>query len=276
MSTPGRRWAYVGVGLGFTASITANIASTVLKETEVSLWLRVPFAGVWPVLTYIAIEVIARTEWDSSWSHRAIRLLLAGPVGLVAAFVSYLHQHHLMVLSGEPGLAQGFGPIAIDCLLFGTAAVLILKRKEKAEDVPPTEISISQPMQPGIDWDREFQEMKEQEILPASVSAPPAESVEKEMDDSEARSVSAGVQTEREGSIIRRSVWDARQVAEMILSGAKTEEITEATGAKPASIGRFRKVARMIQADNRAVIDPKKEKVTSDNIRMIRELVVSR
>ena len=59
----------------------------------------------------------------------------------------------------------------------------------------------------------------------------------------------------------------------MILAGAKTPEIAEKTGAGNASIGRFRKVIRMVQAEPRVPIDPAKEKVTSDNVRMIRELV---
>jgi uncharacterized protein YerC len=65
-------------------------------------------------------------------------------------------------------------------------------------------------------------------------------------------------------------------VAEMILAGAKTPEIQEKTGAAPASIGRFRKVIRQLQEDPRATIDPRAEKVTADNIRMIRDLAVAR
>jgi hypothetical protein len=53
-SSSGRRWAYFGVILGFAASITANVASVSMKTTDVTLWLRVPFAVFWPLATYLA------------------------------------------------------------------------------------------------------------------------------------------------------------------------------------------------------------------------------
>lgn len=251
----GRKWAYFGVILGFAASITANIASTVLKQTDVSLWLRVPFAVFWPLATYVAIEVLVRTDWAQSWSHRAVRLVLAGPVGVVAAFVSYLHQHHLMVLAGEPGLAQGFGPLAVDGMLFGMTATLIVTRVKAAREESAPEYGVTQPLPPS--WEESWEEDFSASVAPISlapvesapVSAPPSR---------------------------QRSSWDARQVAELILSGAKTPEIVEKTGAGRASVDRFRRVARLIQEDPRITIDPKAEKVTSDNIRMIRDLVVAR
>lgn len=266
-----RTWAYVGLGVGLTASVTANVASTVLKETTVPLGLRVPFAVIWPLLTYLAIEILARTPWSKGWKHASVRVVLSVPVGLVAAFVSYLHQHDLMVLGHEPGLAQGFGPLAVDGLLFGAAFVLVSTRKESIsvdEVLERWSVSEDAPISPAPN----FQIMEHPGALELELQEEVLLPME-EMDDSEARSVAIGVQEERDGGVITRSSWDARMVAEMILSGAKTTEITEKTGAKPASIGRFRKVARMIQTDARVTIDPKKEKVTSDNIRMIRELV---
>lgn len=221
MSTPTyRRWAYVGLGVGLTASITANVASVVLRGSPVPLALKVPFAVFWPILTYIAIEILSRTPWQAGWKHYGVRLVLAAPVGLVAAFVSYLHQHDLMRLGQEPGLAQGFGPLAVDGLLFGAAFVLI-STKETESDV-----SVSQPVQPGIDWEREFMETS---ALPAPVSPAPAKSLP-------TRSP--------------RVSWDVSRVAEMAISG-EPFSVARETGVGQSTYANISRVARLLREDPR-------------------------
>lgn len=148
----GRRWAYAGVVLGFTASITANVANTVLSGHTVPLALRIPFAVVWPLFTYVAIEVIVRTNWSKSLTHTMIKLVLWVPVAGVGAYVSYLHQHHLMVMAGEPGMAQLFGPLAVDGMLFGMTARLIATRQRTslAELTPELqELALAAPVSPA-------------------------------------------------------------------------------------------------------------------------------
>lgn len=261
----GRGWAYVGLFLGLSASITANVASTVLAESEISLKLRVPFAVIWPVLTYIAIEVLTRTDWQRSFSHALIRIVISVPVAAVAAFVSYLHQHELMILAGEPGLAQLVGPLAVDGMLFGMTATLIVTRvssaqrqmmllqyakplgpmpsAQRAVDNMP-EISLAELLpQPSQDWSTA--ELDPIPVSPAPVRAPRVSSVE----------------------------WNAREVAELALDGKKAREIHEKLGVSMATAGRFTKVARMLQADPRADIDPAREKLHADYIKMMRELV---
>jgi hypothetical protein len=125
---PGHGWAYLGVLLGLAASVAGNVANTVLTVSDVDLRLRIPFAVAWPVFVYIGIEVLTRVEWMRNWRHWIARLMLMGPMTLVAAFMSYLHLHHLMILSGEPGLAQAVGPIAIDGTLFGCTVALLVTR----------------------------------------------------------------------------------------------------------------------------------------------------
>lgn len=242
-----RNWAYAGVLLGFTASITANIASTVLKQTEVPLMLRIPFAAFWPIATYVAIEVLARTDWATSWSHRLIRLVLAGPVGAVAAFVSYLHQHHLMGLAGEPGLAQGFGPIAVDCLLFGMTATLIVTRPKVREQM------ITQPMDPA--WSEPWETFQESvaPVSPAPVDIPISP---------------ASPRAPR----LSRSTWDARKVIEMIVDGQKTADIESATGAGAASIAGLRRVVKQLQSDPRGPVDTGARRIPEAHIAIAREL----
>lgn len=125
---PGHGWAYGGVLLGLTASLAGNVANTVLTPSGVPVLLRVAFALLWPIFLGIGIEVLTRIEWERGWRHWAARAVLVGPVSLVAGFVSYLHLHHLMVLSGEPGLAQAFGPLAVDGTLLGCTVALLLTR----------------------------------------------------------------------------------------------------------------------------------------------------
>lgn len=267
-----RGWAYIGVGLGFLASITANIASTVLKATEVPLQLRVPFAVFWPVATYVAIEVLVRTEWSASWSHRFVRLVLAGPVAVVAAFVSYLHQHHLMILAGEPGLAQGLGPIAVDSLLFGMTAVLILTRPGSvtpvAEAAPESEsvknvievvedgAGASQPIEPGIDWQAEFEAMTTKvpaapEPLPVPVSPPPR-------------------------ATRSRADYDVRRVAELVFAGATPGEIIASVpGLTRTPAYRLVKVGRILATDPSAAISPA-EKVAAEHVEILRDVARTR
>ncbi len=135
---PGHGWAYLGVVLGLGASIAGNVANTVLTHSDVPLQLRVPFAVGWPIFMGIGIEVLTRVHWERNWRHWFARVLLMGPMTLVAAFMSYLHLHHLMILSGEPGLAQAVGPVAIDGTLFGcTVALLVTRHAARGADAGP-------------------------------------------------------------------------------------------------------------------------------------------
>lgn len=228
-----RRWAYVGLGVGLTASITANVASVVLRESPISLWLKVPFAVIWPVLTYISIEILARTPWRAGWQHWGVRAVLAAPVAVVAAFVSYLHQHDLMRLGQEPGLAQGFGPLAVDGLLFGAAFVLISTKE--TESLP--EVSVSQPIEPGIDWEKEFAEL-EVSALPAPVSPAPAETLP----------VSVPTSPRRQRS--PRSPWDVSRVAEMAVAG-EPFSVAKETGVGQSTYANISRVAKLLREDPR-------------------------
>jgi hypothetical protein len=71
----------------------------------------------------------------------------------------------------------------------------------------------------------------------------------------------------------RATSWDVARTVEMIVDGAKDPEIQAATGASKTTAGRFRKVAKQLQADPRASIDSAAEKVRAEHVQMIRELV---
>lgn len=140
----GHGWAYLGVTLGLTASVAGNVANTVLTPSAVALELRVPFAVAWPVFLGIGIEVLTRVDWERNWRHWAARALLVGPMSLVAAVMSYIHLHHLMVLSGEPGLAQAIGPLAVDGTLFGCTVALLVTRAADRLTVDGPHLTLAQ------------------------------------------------------------------------------------------------------------------------------------
>jgi hypothetical protein len=254
-----RNWAYVALGIGLSASITANVASTVLKETDVPLGLRVPFAVIWPVLTYLAIEILSRTPWAAGWKHWMVRAVLVAPVGLVAAFVSYLHQHDLMRLGGEPGLAQGFGPLAVDGLLFGAAFVLIsTKEKETLQ-----EYGVSQPIEPGIDWEKEFAEM-EISPLPAPVSPAPRHSSLNPATEMAMREISARSP---------RTAWDVSRVAEMAVAG-ESFSVAKETGIGQSTYANITRVAKLLREDPRRDLSTAGKLPNGEVISLMRQKLV--
>jgi hypothetical protein len=133
---------YVRNTLVFTLmiSIIANITETTLAVSEISLWLRVPGAAVWPILAFCAIEILVRMLWERRFSHYLTRSLILIP-GIPAVIVSYEHQRALLVSMGETGIVPFIGPIAIDGLMIGcTLALLVTRRPIELPEVPEVEI----------------------------------------------------------------------------------------------------------------------------------------
>lgn len=249
---PGRAWAYLGVLMGFSLSITANVAETVLTETSIPLALRLPFAIAWPGLTYVAIEVLTRTMWarfawkrGQSWAHLITRLVLWVPVGGVAAYSSYLHQSHLFALGGEPGPIVTYGPLAVDGMLFGcTATLIITKVVRERMDVAPINFS---------DLDEEF--MRLESVLPQ-----PAE---------DARPISpAPVRTRKP-----RGRWDAAKVVEMAVDGATPQEAHEATGIGVSTFYKYLRVAKILKGNPQALVRFDEIKVPAEHTEMMRRLI---
>lgn len=253
---PGRAWAYAGVALGFSASITANVASTVLKDTTVSLALRIPFAIFWPLATYVAIEVLTRTAWARrSLAHFAVRVVIWVPVGSVAAFVSYLHQHHLMILANEPGMAQLFGPLAVDGMLFGMTATLIVTRR-------------TSPIGERTDVTAEIERL---EMLVAEQRADDAEYDVAQIEDLPEAPVSPAPAGERKTRASRTS-WDWRTVAEMAMNGDAARDIHLKVGVGLSTAGRYTRVAKILREDARALVNPEAERIREDHIAFMRQL----
>ena len=132
---------YVRNTLVFTLiiSIIANITETTLATSDISLWLRVPGAAVWPILAFRAIEILVRMLWERSFSHYLTRSLILIP-GIPAIIVSYEHQRALLIAMGETGIVPFIGPIAIDGLMIGcTLALLVTRPSQDPEPAEPAE-----------------------------------------------------------------------------------------------------------------------------------------
>jgi Protein of unknown function (DUF2637) len=251
-NTSGRRWSRSGLAFGAALSLMGNVAHTCLVASSISLWLRLPLAVVWPVALFVGIEILVRVIWRRKFIDIAGRFLLIVPVSAVAAVVSYQHLHALMRMAGEDGFSALIGPLAVDGLMLGsTVALLAIRAAELPTlltDAPDLDDVLAR-YEIGRDWDlaaeMELAESFAEVVAPVSPSAPRAP----------------------------RAVWDYRKVAEMAVDGQNTQKIVDATGAGRATVDRFRKVAKMLNADPRAIIDSASEKLRPEYVTAMRELV---
>lgn len=278
---PGHGWAYFGVVLGLIASVAGNVANTVLTVSAVPLQLRVPFAVAWPVFVYIGIEVLTRVEWERNWRHWIARLMLMGPMTLVAAFMSYLHLHHLMILSGEPGLAQAVGPIAVDGTLFGcTVALLVTRhvargqdteRKSFAERVAAARQTITDVASAAAGKTEETPAVEPTAAPETPVKDDVDAELEKLLD--EARPVSPPKSPAGPRSYAPRGSWDAVKAVALIQDGELGDQaIADLVGVGVKQIQRARRAYRALHADPRATV-PGEWKVPGHVLDIIRREV---
>lgn len=198
------------------------------------------------------LEGIVSAGKATKWSYAGIIFVAAA-----AGIASYLGLYGMARESDIPLVQSALLPLAFD----GVVAVASMGIRAFSVIHPATEnapeYGITQPIEPDVDWNAELasiEDMPEAPVSPAPVlqhEEPSAPRVPR----------------------APRASWDARLVAEMILDGAKTPEITDATGAKRASIDRLRAGAKLLQANPRAEV-PASMKISADNVKMLRELVL--
>lgn len=121
-------------------SIVANVTHSTLAESVISLWLRIPGGVIWPTLTFLAIEIIVRVQWQSRWTHHLARFFVLGPA-VPAAIISYEHQRNLLIMMGERGIVPIIGPLAIDGLMIGCTLALLFT-SARATEVASIENSV--------------------------------------------------------------------------------------------------------------------------------------
>jgi hypothetical protein len=122
----GRPWAYLGAALGGGASVSANVAHSLIPADPDPG--AVIAAGFWPIALLVAVEILVRVGWPEGRWYTVLRFAGLGLVALVAAVVSYRHLSGLLDHYNEDPLTVAIGPLALDGLLLMSAAALLATR----------------------------------------------------------------------------------------------------------------------------------------------------
>lgn len=244
----GRKWARFWLIVALLVSVIANITHTVLADSEISLWLRVPGAVVWPMFTFAGIEIMVRMIWEKRWTHSiAKNVLLAAAIP--AAITSYEHQYTLLGMMGERPLIQFIGPLAVDGLMVGCTMALLFTRalpgQQQGESPDSVLAELSDEALEGIvnRWTA-----GEGATLPpgAIVSLEEVERAERwaaEIEAIESASVSSAATGERR----QRAGKPAQEKAvRLLLAGRNVKEASEESGVSLGTVGRFRTVQRAL------------------------------
>ena len=134
----GRLLAYLGVVVGLGFSITFNVIS--VRRPGV-MWWEPWLAAAWPLLLFLALEILTRTAWRGRWGQR-IAIVGVGVVAAIAASESYWNLHLLLVDAQLEGWRTWTGPLPIDGLMVASAAALLssppvrLRRPRPSADSP--------------------------------------------------------------------------------------------------------------------------------------------
>lgn len=251
----GRRWARGVLAIALLVSLVGNVAHTYLADSEISLWLRVPGAIVWPAFTFFGIEIVVRMIWERRWTHSVARNMVLGPA-VPAAIVSYEHLHWMLTAMGERAFIAAIGPLVIDGMMIGCTMVLLFTRNlptlglmnvDDAEARLEAVLADQQhadalAVEQANDWN--IAEIADVPVSPAPAGAPSTRKA--------------------------RSTWDASVVIPQIMEGSRGR----AEIAVPdATYYRLVKVAKTLKADPRAVIDCRAAKVSPEHVHAMRELV---
>jgi hypothetical protein len=144
----GGTWARVGFATGIAASISANVAHSLL-DIPVAAGAVVS-AAFWPMALLIAIEVITRVTWPPGLSWRVLRYGGLTTVAGIAAIISYRHMAALLVAYHEDALSAAIGPLAVDGLMAVCSGALLAiaynerqAAAERGNETPPTGLVVA-------------------------------------------------------------------------------------------------------------------------------------
>ena len=230
----GRKWARSWLIIALIVSVIANITHTVLADSQISLWLRVPGAMVWPIFTFAGIEILVRIVWERRASHLFARVILLA-ASIPAAITSYEHLYKLLGMMGEAQLIQIIGPAAIDGLMIGSTMTLLFTRAAAAEVPAPVIVP--------VDVELEIEEIPASIIEPAPVveAAPPAPRI--------ARTPRGEVPAKLTDAVTA------------LLDGMSAKDAAEKFDVPRSTIGRYNTVKNILKADAETHIDAVEAKV---------------
>lgn len=229
----GRKWARFALTLALLASVVGNVVHTVLAESVVSLWLRVPAAVLWPVFTFLGIEVLVRIIWERSFTHRLARNMVLLPA-VPAAIVSYEHLYSLLGLMGERHLIQVIGPLAVDGTMIGMTMVLLLTRPLPAASMALEEIDLDATL---VKWTAEAEEAAATPVSPAPMSIERPRRVRTTTGE-----IPAGL----------------KQAVDLLMAGASVKDAAEQSGQARSTVGRYGTVRGTLKDNPMAdIADPR-------------------
>ena len=135
MSKPssGRVIAYFGALVGLGISTTINVMHAVRASDE---WWSPWLDGSWPVLLFIALEVLTRVRWGSGMARFAAWAGV-GLVALVAGVESYWNLRSMMIVAHKEVWLATIGPLGIDGLMVACAAGLLARSEPAQESTGP-------------------------------------------------------------------------------------------------------------------------------------------
>lgn len=137
--TRGAVVAWGAFALGLAVSIASNIGHVVfvvgVDDPLLRFW-SMGMAALWPVLLAVAVEVVSRVAWPSSWRWWVPGYIGTAIVGLIAFTISYQHLHGLLLAMGESQVTAVIGPIALDLsIVVAGVALLAIGENKKAEAI---------------------------------------------------------------------------------------------------------------------------------------------
>lgn len=117
---------------GVLMSMAANVMHTMIvvpAETGSDYDIfAVVFAGVWPLVLFLALEVLTKVRWRADRA-RWVRIAAVTLIAAVAGWVSFHHMSSLFMYWGDDPLAAYAGPLAIDGLVAVAAMAVANNRK---------------------------------------------------------------------------------------------------------------------------------------------------
>ncbi len=241
----GRKWARFWLIVALLVSVIANITHTVLAESAISLWLRVPGAVVWPLFTFAGIEIMVRVIWERRWTHGVARSVLLA-AAIPAAITSYEHQYTLLGMMGERPLIQFIGPLAIDGLMIGCTMTLLFTRTLFSQQSESTERVPAELSDEALEEIVNRWTAGEGATLPPRVSSEEmayAEQWAAEIEAIESAPVSPAPAGERKQ---RTKQSELESAVRLLLAGHSAREASEMSGVPLGTVSRYNTAQRAL------------------------------
>ena len=119
---------------GVLLSMAANIMHTMVVIPDQtggrSDAFAVAFASVWPILLFLALEVLTKIQWRADRA-RWVRIAAVTLIAAVAGWVSFHHMSSLFMYWGDDPIVAYAGPLAIDGLVAVSAMAVANNRRNR-------------------------------------------------------------------------------------------------------------------------------------------------